>query len=70
MDELTERRLSSDGRRIVVVTRWLDRQVSPPRWRSKNQTIKLRPNEVEYFRQRPFGALTGHSRDAQGTETA
>jgi hypothetical protein len=44
--------LSNDGRRLIRVTRWLDRQVSPPRWRSKNDHVKLKPNEIEYYRQR------------------
>jgi hypothetical protein len=51
--ERTEtRRLSDDGRRLIIVTRWLDRQVSPPRWRSKNRHVKLTPGEVEYYRER------------------
>jgi len=49
--ERTEtRRPSDDGTRIVIVTRWLDRQMSPPKWRSKNRSVKLKPNEVEYYR--------------------
>ena len=44
--------LSKDGKRLIIVTRWLDRQMSPPRWRSKNRHRKLRPNEIEYYRQR------------------
>jgi excisionase family DNA binding protein len=51
-EERTETtRLSDDGTRLVIVTRWLDRQVSPPRWRSKNRTRKLNAGEIEYFRQ-------------------
>jgi hypothetical protein len=45
-------RLSDDGRRLVIVERWLDRQVMPPRWRSKNRTQKLSPGDLEYYRQR------------------
>jgi hypothetical protein len=44
-------RLSDDGKSIIIVTRWLDRQMSPPRWRSKNRHINLKPNEVDYYRQ-------------------
>jgi hypothetical protein len=44
-------RLSDDGKRIIIVTRWLDRQMSPPRWRSKNRHINLKPSEVDYYRQ-------------------
>jgi hypothetical protein len=43
--------LSDDGKRIIIVTRWLDRQMSPQRWRSKNRHINLKPNEVDYYRQ-------------------
>jgi hypothetical protein len=51
--ERTEtRRLSDDGTRIVVVTRWLDRQMSPPRWRTKNRTRKLTRGEIDYYRLR------------------
>jgi hypothetical protein len=35
-DRERETRLSDDGERIIIVDRWLDRQVDPPRWRSKN----------------------------------
>jgi hypothetical protein len=53
-DERTETRyVSDDGQRLIVVTRWLDQQVSPPRWRSKNDHWKLRANEREYLRQHP-----------------
>lgn len=48
----TTKRLAADGRHLVVVEEWLDRQVSPPRWRSKNYRLKLSPNEIEYYRQR------------------
>jgi hypothetical protein len=51
-ERVETRYLNRDGTRIVVVTHWLDRQVSPPRWRSKNRTIKLKPGELEYFLQR------------------
>jgi hypothetical protein len=43
------RRLSDDGRRIIVVERWLDRQTSPTRWRTRNWHRKLKANEVAYF---------------------
>jgi hypothetical protein len=45
-------RLSDDGQRLVIVERWLDRQVTPPRWRSKNRTQKLSASDLEYYRQR------------------
>jgi hypothetical protein len=48
----TRRRVSDDGLRLIIVVRWLDRQVSPPRWRSKNRHVKLTPGEVEYYRER------------------
>jgi hypothetical protein len=51
-ERITTTRLSDDGRRPIIVERWLDRQVMPPRWRSKNRHIKLKPNEIEYYRQR------------------
>ena len=50
-DERTvTKRLSDDGTRIIVVTRWLDTQMMPPKWRSKNDSIKLKPNEIDYYR--------------------
>ena len=53
LDERTRtRRVSKDGTRMVVIERWLDRQVSPPRRRSKNYTIKLTPGEIRYFQER------------------
>jgi hypothetical protein len=51
-DRTKTTRLSDDGKRLIIVERWLDRQHSPPRWRSKNRRRKLKPNEVEYYRQR------------------
>lgn len=45
-------RLSDDGRRLIIIEEWLDRQVEPPRWRSKNWHRKLTPGEIEYYRQR------------------
>jgi hypothetical protein len=45
-------RLSDDGEHLVIVERWLDRQVSPPKWRSKNRRRKLSAKEIEYYRQR------------------
>jgi hypothetical protein len=51
-ERTTTRRLSDDGQRLIIVERWLDWQVSPPRWRSKNRHVKLKPGEVEYYRQR------------------
>ena len=45
-------RLSDDGLRPITVERWLDRQMSPPRWRSKNRHRKLTPGDLEYYRQR------------------
>jgi hypothetical protein len=44
-------RLSDDGERLIIVERWLDRQMHPPRWRSKNWHRKLKATEVEYYRQ-------------------
>lgn len=52
-------RVSDDRTHIVFVERWLDRQMHPPRWRSKNWTKKLQPNEVEYFRQHDGGPRPG-----------
>jgi hypothetical protein len=52
-DERTKTtRLSDDGTRLIIVERWLDQQMSPPRWRSKNWHRKLPPGDVEYYRQR------------------
>jgi hypothetical protein len=51
-ERIETRRLSDDGTRIVIVTRWLDRQVLPPKWRSKNRTRKLTPGEIRYFQER------------------
>jgi hypothetical protein len=51
-DRTSTTRLSDDGRRLIIVERWLDWQVMPPRWRSKNRHIKLKPNEIEAYRQR------------------
>jgi hypothetical protein len=48
----TTTRLSDEGLRLIIVERWLDRQVLPPRWRSKNRHRKLSPAGVEYYRQR------------------
>ena len=50
-ERIETRRLSDDGRRIVIVTRWFDRQGTTPRWRSKNRTRKLTPGEVRYFQE-------------------
>jgi hypothetical protein len=52
VERTTSKRLAADGRHLVVVEKWLDRQVSPPRRRSKNYRLKLNPNEIEYYRQR------------------
>lgn len=42
IDERTRTtRRSDNGEYLIVVERWLDRQVSPPRWRSKNWRRKL-----------------------------
>jgi hypothetical protein len=58
-ERIETRRLSEDGERIVIVTRWLDRQLSPPRWRSKNRHVKLKPNEMAYYREHAFGDFAG-----------
>jgi len=51
-DERTEtKRLSRDGKRLIIITRWLDRQHATPRWRSKNRHVKLSAAEIEYYRQ-------------------
>jgi hypothetical protein len=51
-------RLSDDGNRLIVIERWLDRQVDPPRWRSKNWHRNLKPGEIEYYRQqREYGSV-------------
>jgi hypothetical protein len=53
-DERTEtKRLSNDGRRIIIVERWLDRQVDPPRWRSKNWHRNLSSADIQYLRDHP-----------------
>jgi hypothetical protein len=51
-ERIETRRLSADGQRLVTVTRWLDRQHSPPRWRSKNHHRKLTAGEIRYFQER------------------
>lgn len=51
-ERTTTTRLSDDGRRLIIIERWLDRQMHPPRWRSKNRHLNLTPNEIEYYRQR------------------
>ncbi len=43
--------LADDGEHLVVVERWLDGQVRPPEWRSKNWRRKLNPTDIEYYRQ-------------------
>lgn len=51
-DERTRRtRVSDDGLRLIIVEEWVDRQSDPARWRSKNWHRKLKPGEVEYYRQ-------------------
>jgi hypothetical protein len=45
-------RLSDDGTHLIIVERWLDHQWMPPRRASKNWRRKLKPNEIEYYRQR------------------
>jgi len=62
-------RLSDDGTRLVIVTRWLDRQMSPPRWRTKNRTRKLNRGEIEYFRE-GFGHESGMSEGAKTSNLA
>jgi hypothetical protein len=44
--------ISDDGRRLIIVERWLDQQVFPPRWRSKNWHRKLTSNEITYLESR------------------
>ena len=44
-DRLETTRVSDDGTRLITVTRWIDRQVSPPKWRSKNQSRPLPPKD-------------------------
>lgn len=51
----TTTRLSDDGLRLIIVERWLDRQVLPPPWRSKNRHRELPPADVGYYRQRSSG---------------
>jgi hypothetical protein len=51
-------RLSEDGRHLVIIERWLDRQVSPPRWRSKNRRRKLTRGEILYFAEKEQTQLT------------
>ena len=65
MDERTvERYPSKDGTRIVVVTRWLDRQTHPPRKRTKVETQKLNRHEILYFEER--AERLGHYRGTAG----
>jgi hypothetical protein len=54
--------LSDDGRRLITVEEWIDRQVSPPRYRSKNRHRKLKPNEIAYYEQHPEAAERAKSR--------
>jgi hypothetical protein len=44
---------------LIIVEEWLDRQVDPPRWRSKNWHRKLTLGEIEYFRQRVSAVDSG-----------
>lgn len=60
-------RLSDDGERLIIVERWLDQQIDPPRWRSKNWHRKLPAADVKYLREHPdakittpYGPLVGH----------
>jgi hypothetical protein len=63
MDERTRtERISDDGTRVIIVERWFDRQVSPPRWRSKNWHRKLSKADVLYLEQ--------HTEKRSGTELA
>jgi hypothetical protein len=41
-ERTVERRLADDGEHWVIVERWLDRQVNPPVWRSKNRREKVK----------------------------
>ena len=58
----TQKRLSDDGKRLIIVERWLDQQVMPPRWRSKNRHVKLTPNEIVYYRQQAASTVTAEER--------
>ena len=51
-ERVETRRLADDGEHLVIVEKWLDRQVSPPRWRSKNRRVRLTPRERAYYADR------------------
>ena len=50
--QILQRRLSDDGQRWIVVERWLDTQVQPPKWRSRNSHYPLTKSELLYFAKR------------------
>ena len=50
--QIVQRRLSDDGQRWLVVERWLDTQVQPPKWRSRNSDYPLTKSELLYFAER------------------
>ena len=61
------RRFSDDGERVIIVTEWLYRQVDPPRWRTKNRHLRVKPltrGEIEYLQQR-YGAIWRQRYDAE-----
>jgi hypothetical protein len=50
-DELERlERVADDGQHIIVVERWLDRQVHPPKWRSKNHRRPIpKPTKADHL---------------------
>ena len=48
--QIVQRRLSDDGQRWIVVERWLDTQVQPPKWRSRNRNYPLTKSEAPVLR--------------------
>ena len=51
-ERIVSRRLADDREHWVVLTRWLDRQVEPPRWRAKNERLRLTREELAYYAER------------------
>ena len=52
-ERLVYRRLADDNQHWIVIERWLDWQVYPPRWRSKNYRLRLTNSETSGYWRRP-----------------